>query len=61
MALEGFNDDDVWAREAMVEFYADDWGWVKEMLFEPDMAIVDWRKLASQHNRGLQTLAHVKA
>jgi carbazole 1,9a-dioxygenase terminal dioxygenase component len=61
MALEGFNDDDVWAREAMVDFYADDWGWVKEMLFEPDMAIVAWRKLASRHNRGLQTLAHVKA
>lgn len=61
MALEGFNDDDVWAREAMVDFYADDWGWVNEMLFEPDTAIVAWRKLASQHNRGLQTLSHVKA
>ena len=61
LALEGFNDDDAWAREAMEAFYADDWGWVKEMLFEPDMAIVAWRKLASAHNRGLQTLAHVRA
>jgi carbazole 1,9a-dioxygenase terminal dioxygenase component len=61
MALEGFNDDDVWAREAMVDFYADDKGWINEILFEPDMAIVAWRKLASRHNRGVQTIAHVRA
>lgn len=61
MALEGFNDDDVWAREAMVDFYKDDNGWVEEILFEPDMAIVEWRKLASQHNRGVQTFDHVRA
>jgi len=59
MALEGFNNDDIWAREAMVDFYADDKGWVNEILFEVDEAIVAWRKLASEHNQGIQTQAHV--
>jgi carbazole 1,9a-dioxygenase terminal dioxygenase component len=55
LALDGFNDDDVWAREATEEFYGDnDRGWVEERLFETDMAIVEWRKLASQRNRGIQ-------
>jgi carbazole 1,9a-dioxygenase len=55
LALDGFNDDDVWAREATEEFYGDsDRGWVEERLFETDMAIVEWRKLASKHNRGIQ-------
>jgi carbazole 1,9a-dioxygenase terminal dioxygenase component len=55
LALDGFNDDDVWAREATEEFYGDnDRGWVEERLFETDMAIVAWRKLASQRNRGIQ-------
>ncbi|AJP48893.1 carbazole dioxygenase [Rugosibacter aromaticivorans] len=61
MALDGFNNDDVWAREAMVGFYADDEGWLKEILFEADSAIVDWRKLCSKHNRGVQTQEHIKA
>ncbi len=35
LALDGFNDDDVWAREATEEFYGDsDRGWVEERLFE---------------------------
>ncbi len=55
LALDGFNDDDVWAREATEEFYGDsDRGWVEERLFETDLAIVEWRKLASTHNRGIQ-------
>lgn len=59
LALDGFNDDDVWAREATEEFYKDDRGWVRERLFETDLAIVAWRRLASQHNRGLQTPDHL--
>jgi carbazole 1,9a-dioxygenase terminal dioxygenase component len=55
LALDGFNDDDVWAREATEEFYGDnDRGWIEERLFETDMAIVEWRKLASLRNRGIQ-------
>ena len=54
VALRGFNDDDVWAREALEEAYADGRGWATERLFRPDMCIVEWRKLASKHNRGIQ-------
>ena len=58
-ALDGFNDDDVWAREATQPFYADDSGWLKEQLFEPDGNIVEWRKLASAHARGIQAPEHI--
>ncbi|HMM72942.1 MAG TPA: Rieske 2Fe-2S domain-containing protein [Rhodocyclaceae bacterium] len=51
----GFNDDDIWAREATQPFYQDDWGWLKEQLFEADACIMAWRKLASEQNRGIQT------
>lgn len=60
-ALDGFNDDDVWAREATEPFYADDTGWLKEQLFEPDANIVEWRKLASAHARGIQRPEHIDA
>ncbi|MCB1746872.1 MAG: Rieske 2Fe-2S domain-containing protein [Gammaproteobacteria bacterium] len=58
-ALDGFNDDDVWAREATQPFYADDTGWLEEQLFEPDGNIVEWRKLASAHARGIQRPEHI--
>ena len=58
LALDGFNDDDVWAREAGEAFYAGDVGWVEERLYEPDLAIVEWRKLASRRNRGIQKPEH---
>lgn len=61
MALDGFNDDDVWAREATEAFYADDTGWLKEQLYEPDGNIVEWRKLASAHARGIQRPEHIDA
>ena len=58
-ALDGFNDDDVWAREATEPFYADDSGWLNEQLFEPDGNIIEWRKLASRHARGIQRPEHI--
>jgi len=57
MAFHGFNDDDIWAREATQPFYEDDLGWTEEHLYESDVAIVEWRKFASTHNRGVQTPA----
>lgn len=54
LALHGFNDDDVWAREAQQEFYGDDDGWHKEHLFPPDLCILRWRQLASDQARGVQ-------
>ncbi|MBZ6377162.1 carbazole dioxygenase [Pacificimonas flava] len=53
--LDGFNGDDIWAREVTEPFYADDYGWVDEMLCEPDSTILEWRRLASRHGRGIQT------
>jgi carbazole 1,9a-dioxygenase terminal dioxygenase component len=53
--LDGFNADDIWAREVTEPFYADDYGWVDEMLCEPDSTILEWRRLASRANRGIQT------
>jgi carbazole 1,9a-dioxygenase terminal dioxygenase component len=57
VALHGFNDDDVWAREALEDAYTEGDGWKKERLFKPDMCIVEWRKLASVYHRGIQKLS----
>ncbi len=59
LALAGFNDDDIWAREAQQEFYYNDEAWLQERLFEPDANIVQWRKLASRRNRGIQQREHL--
>jgi len=59
LALAGFNDDDIWAREAQQEFYRNDEAWIRERLFEPDANIVQWRKLASRKNRGIQRREHL--
>ncbi len=59
-ALIGFNDDDVWAREASEAFYADDTGWLREQLFEADGNIMRWRRLADTHNRGIQKPEHIR-
>jgi carbazole 1,9a-dioxygenase terminal dioxygenase component len=52
--LDGFNADDIWAREVTEPFYQDDYGWVDEMLCEPDETILQWRRVASRHGRGIQ-------
>ncbi|NKB37954.1 MAG: Rieske 2Fe-2S domain-containing protein [Gammaproteobacteria bacterium] len=59
LALRGFNDDDIWAREAQQTFYKNDEAWYKEQLFEPDRNISKWRQLASEHNRGIQRYEHL--
>jgi carbazole 1,9a-dioxygenase terminal dioxygenase component len=59
LALKGFNDDDVWAREAQQEFYENDEAWLVERLFEPDRNISRWRLLASRRNRGIQRPEHL--
>ncbi len=54
LVTEHFNNDDVTAREAMEQLYAEEGGWSKERLHQPDLIITEWRKLASAHNRGIQ-------
>lgn len=53
LCLHGFNDCDLYAREAMEEFYADGTGWDDEQLMETDVSPITWRKLTSRHNRGI--------
>ncbi len=53
LALHGFNDCDIFAREAMQDFYADGTGWDDEQLVSTDLSPITWRKLASRWNRGI--------
>ena len=50
----GFNDDDIFAREAMDDFYTNRNGWDKENLFSMDKFIMEFRKLVHEHARGIQ-------
>ncbi len=53
---EKFNNEDIFAREAMDEFYSAEDGWSRERLFGPDLLITAWRILCSNTNRGIQKL-----
>ena len=53
LCLHGFNDCDLYAREAMEEFYADGTGWDDEQLVATDVSPISWRKVASRWNRGI--------
>ncbi len=57
-AVQGFTTDDVFAREGMEKFYAEEDGWYRERLYRPDVEITMWRKFASEHARGIQTPEH---
>jgi phenylpropionate dioxygenase-like ring-hydroxylating dioxygenase large terminal subunit len=54
IALRDFNDRDIFARVAMEQVYGAGLGWEKETLCSMDSIIVGWRKLVSQHARGIQ-------
>lgn len=53
LCLHGFNDCDLYAREAMEEFYTDGTGWDDEQLAATDVSPISWRKVASRWNRGI--------
>lgn len=53
LILGEFNDQDIFAREAMQHFYANG-GWEKEQLCVLDTSVVQWRKVAARYNRGIQ-------
>ncbi len=59
MALQGFNNDDIWAREAQQEYYRYDEAWTEEHLYEADRNISVWRQLAAKRNRGIQKREHI--
>jgi phenylpropionate dioxygenase-like ring-hydroxylating dioxygenase large terminal subunit len=54
LALRDFNDNDVFAREAMQDFYENRDGWNAETLCAFDESVIMWRKLAARFNRGIQ-------
>lgn len=56
LALKGgFNDDDMFAREAMEPFYMDNQrGWAEEKLFSLDELTIRWRRLVVKYARGIQ-------
>jgi carbazole 1,9a-dioxygenase len=56
-----FNHDDVFAREAMSEFYDQGDGWDRERLYGPDAVITGWRKLVSQRGGTVQKPHHAWA
>jgi len=59
VSLEGFNNQDIMAREASQAFYGNDRAWLEEGLIEEDLLIVRWRELCHRHNRGLQLPEHL--
>lgn len=58
MALRGFNDADLFAREAMQPFYEDGTGWEEEQMCSLDAVIMGWRRIVSRHNRGILSPPH---
>jgi len=50
-----FNNDDLWARDAMQPFYENGVGFDEEKPGTMDAVIVNWRKLVSRHARGIQS------
>ena len=59
-AVEGFTVDDAFAREQLQKYYAEEDGWQRERLFQPDVELTMWRRFASKHARGLQTADHAR-
>jgi carbazole 1,9a-dioxygenase terminal dioxygenase component len=53
--LRGFNDDDIFVRENVQDFYDDDSGYHQEHLIRADAVTTRWRALVSKHNRGIKT------
>ncbi len=59
LALEGFLFQDVKARESAQSYYANDRAWLEECLVEEDFMLIEWRKLCSRRNRGVQAPEHL--
>jgi carbazole 1,9a-dioxygenase terminal dioxygenase component len=53
-AIEDFLSQDISARESTQWFYRHDRAWLEEVLVEDDFMLMEWRRLASRHARGIQ-------
>lgn len=58
-AIDTFLVQDIAARESSQYFYRNDRAWLEEMLVEEDFMLMEWRKLASRHARGIQRPSHM--
>lgn len=58
-AIGNFLSQDISARESAHGFYRHDRNWLEEMLVEEDFMLMEWRKLASRHARGVQKPSHL--
>jgi len=54
VSLEGFNNQDIMAREALQPFYATDSNWLEETLVREDNGIIAWREICHRHSKGVQ-------
>jgi carbazole 1,9a-dioxygenase terminal dioxygenase component len=59
LAIDGFLQQDIMARESAQHYYQHDRAWIDEGLIEDDFMLIEWRKLCSRHNRGIQTPEHL--
>jgi phenylpropionate dioxygenase-like ring-hydroxylating dioxygenase large terminal subunit len=60
LGLRDFNNNDLFAREAMQPFYEKHDGWNAETLCAFDDATIVWRKVAARFNRGIQEPPHAR-
>ncbi len=54
VSLEGFNNQDIMAREALQPFYRNDRNWLEETLVREDSGIIAWRELCHRTSSGVQ-------
>lgn len=57
--INDFLQQDIDARESTQHFYKHDRAWIDEVLVEEDFMLMEWRKLATRHARGLQKPSHM--
>lgn len=58
-AINDFLQQDISARESTQHFYRHDRAWIDEVLVEEDFMLMEWRRLASRHARGIQKPSHI--
>lgn len=54
-----FLNQDGASRESQQHHYEQDSAWFEEMLLAEDFLLIEWRKLASRHGRGVQSPRHI--
>jgi len=61
LGLRDFNNNDLFAREQLQDYYENHGGWDREVLCDMDGVIIGWRKVAARFNRGIATSPKVRS